>query len=232
MKSPLIGVTAVYDYQRNVHWLGDDYCSAISQCGAVPVLIPSSLPQKQVLALVNQLDGLLLSGGDDVNPLSFGQEPVENMGLVDPLRDNLELTLTKEFMRTQKPILGICRGLQVINIVLGGTIIQDLSSHCKKWIGHSQKGTRSYASHSVEIVRDSLLYSIVDKDTIYTNSFHHQAVDKLGKDLIVNCRSKDGLVEGVEHKEKQILGVQWHPENLWKNTEENILLFNWLVSNC
>ncbi|WP_350343423.1 gamma-glutamyl-gamma-aminobutyrate hydrolase family protein [Proteinivorax tanatarense] len=232
MKAPLIGITSVYDYNKNVHWLGDDYCSAISQCGAVPVVIPSSLPHKQILALANHLDGLLLSGGDDVNPLSFAQEPVPDMGIVDPLRDNLELTLTKEFMRTDKPILGICRGLQVINIVLGGTIIQDLPSHTGEWIGHSQKGTRAYASHSVDIEENTLLRSIIDKDTIYTNSFHHQAVDKVGKDLIINCRSKDGLIEGLEHTEKQILGVQWHPENLWKNTEENIKLFNWLVSNC
>lgn len=227
---PIIGITTTYDYKFNRHTIGDDYVSGVVQAGGIPLAIPSNIAKSSLNDLVRKIDGLLLSGGDDVNPLLFNEEPHVNMGEVDPYRDELELEVTKIALESKKPILGICRGMQVINIVSGGGIIQDIPSQISGAIGHKQRGPRFFLSHKVSIQEGTLLHNLFRTIEESVNSFHHQAIDELGDDLIVNCLSKDGIIEGIESKDGKILAVQWHPENLWKNTENNIKLFKWLVN--
>ncbi len=226
---PLIGITTMYDYTGNRNTIGDDYITSIVKAGGIPVAIPVNIPHADLPLLIQKLDGLLLSGGEDVNPLIFGEQPQWGLGEIDIYRDELEIELTKIAIEQKKPILGICRGLQVLNIVCGGGIIQDIPSQHKQSIQHRQKGPRFLLSHTVDMVEETLLHKIIGKTTMAVNSFHHQGISKLAPNLVANCHSTDGIIEGIEDKEGNILAVQWHPENLCKTTQENIKLFQWLV---
>lgn len=226
---PIIGITTTYDYKFNRHTIGDDYVSGVVQAGGIPFAIPSNIAKSSLSDLVCKIDGLLLSGGHDVNPLLFNEEPHVNLGEIDPYRDELELELTKIALESKKTILGICRGMQVLNIVAGGGLIQDIPSQISGSIGHKQLGPRFFLSHKVSIQEATLLHNLFGTLEESVNSFHHQAIDKPGDGLIVNCRSKDGVIEGIESEDGKILAVQWHPENLWKNTHNNLKLFKWLV---
>ncbi|SHK22542.1 putative glutamine amidotransferase [Anaerobranca californiensis DSM 14826] len=226
---PVIGITAIFDYNLNRNWLGDDYITAVVEGGGIPVIIPSNIKVENIPQLITKIDGLLLSGGDDVNPLIFGEQPHPKLGDVDPLRDILEIHLVKTALEKKKPILGICRGLQVTNVALGGTILQDIFSQREKVLGHRQKGPRFYLSHQVYIEKDTLLANVIGKTEVLVNSFHHQSIGVLGENLLINCRSSDGIIEGIESYCGNILAVQWHPENLWRYTDEHIKLFKWLV---
>lgn len=226
---PLIGITTTFEYKSNRHTIGDDYVTGVVEAGGIPLAIPSNISKGDLYDLVFKIDGLILSGGDDVNPLLFNEEPHVLLGEVDPYRDDLELELTRLVIEAKKPILGICRGMQVINIVCGGGIIQDIPSQINDAIGHKQRGPRFYLSHNVSIEEGTLLHKLFGTQKESVNSFHHQAVDGLGDNLIVNCRSRDGIIEGIESIDGKILAVQWHPENLWKDTNNNIKLFKWLV---
>lgn len=219
----------MFNYKLNRNMLGDDYVTAVVEGGGIPLIIPSNIRVENIPELISKIDGLLLSGGDDVNPLIYGEEPHPNLGDVDPLRDVLEIHLVKTAIEKKKPILGICRGLQVLNIALGGTVIQDIFSQKEKVIGHRQKGPRYYLSHQVYIEKNTLLADVIGKEELLVNSFHHQCIGVLGDNLLINCKSSDGIIEGIESKCGNILAVQWHPENLWRYTDENIKLFKWLV---
>ncbi|GIM46283.1 gamma-glutamyl-gamma-aminobutyrate hydrolase [Collibacillus ludicampi] len=198
-------------------FVGEGYTSALAKAGVLPLVIPYLYEEDEIHALAENLDGLVLTGGEDVDPTRFGEEPLPGLGEVSPERDDLEYRLVRAFMERDKPILGICRGMQVLNAALGGTLWQDLSRQKKRVLQHRQNAPRWHLSHHVFVYEGTRLASILGSSEIKVNSFHHQAVKDVAPGFIVSAVSADGVIEAFESREHRfILGVQWHPENLWR----------------
>lgn len=212
---PIIGVTPALEKDETTYMVHRAHGDAIVNAGGAPLILPYGFGV-QIKQLAQTIDGLYLTGGDDIDPHYFKEEPQQHLGKVDPLRDRFEIELVQEIMSLEKPILGVCRGSQIMNVALGGTMYQDLvaEKNCTL-IQHKQNRLLHYSSHFVEVKESSLLYDIVQKKRIKVNSNHHQANNQLGKDLQVAALSEDGVIEAIELRGKPfMLGVQWHPEQL------------------
>ena len=208
-----------------------DYIRAIERNGGLPILIPNVKNMEDMSLVLDKLDGLLLSGGHDVNPRTYKERNSGKAGNFDNIRDHQEIFMTEYALEKDIPILGICRGLQVLNVTLGGTIHQDLPS--AGFFAHSMSNSlRNEPSHSLKILEDSPLYEIFKRDEIWTNSYHHQGINELGKGLKVAALSEEGLIESVYLDGKKFaLGVQWHPEMMYDNEEMN-LIFKKFIKAC
>ena len=211
---PIIGITADTEGARK-YQVNTNYVTAVIRAGGFPLILPNGIEQDLKQA-AEMLDGLLLTGGGDIDPTLFNEEPHALLGEVTPSRDSLEIELAKEMLQVNKPILGICRGLQILNVALGGAIIQDIQSqNTNPILQHSQKAPRSHQSHFVQVEKDTILGSIAETPKIKVNSFHHQAVKNVPKPLIISGIASDGIIEAVESTAHHfVLGVQWHPEAL------------------
>ena len=226
---PVIGITG--NFEDGKLRLGRGYYDSIVAAGGVPLVIPPVADTDVIINSLSRIDGLLLSGGGDVNPLWTGEEPSPLLHGINRERDLPELLITRLAFNRQIPILGICRGIQVLATALGGKVAQDLSllklEEGKTLIKHSQDADRNEATHTVTVGRGTLLSQIYDAPKLHVNSFHHQAVSDGGPRLRVSAVAPDGVIEAVESSEyKSILGVQWHPECLAQGAP----LFQWLVS--
>ena len=222
---PVIGITG--NYGELTCKLSEGYYKSIQRAGGVPVIIPPLSDTDSIINTLEHIDGLLLSGGGDYNPLFTGEDPSPKLGGINNERDLPELLITQLAYNRQIPMLGICRGIQTLAIALGGKVKQDISDICK--VKHSQDADRSEPTHSVAIEEDSILYTLYNNKTIYVNSFHHQAVEDAGKRFRVVGRSADGIIEAIESSEfKSIMGVQWHPECM----SEGLPIFEWLVNEA
>lgn len=230
---PVIGITANSDAESAKILKG--YYQSIEQAGGVPLLLPPTTNRSTLISLVDRIDGLLLSGGGDVNPVLFGQEPEMELGEINGERDSFELLLTRLAYDRCLPILGICRGMQVLTLVLGGTIHQDLDTDFEDnyLIKHSQKAARHVLTHSVSTEPGSILEKLLGQKFL-VNSFHHQGVDNPGKLLRVTATAPDGVAEAVESTELHpVIGVQWHPECLLADGNLSMNpLFRHLVEQC
>lgn len=253
-RRPVIGITA--NYSDIDATLRDRYYKQIVAAGGIPVIIPPIADAKIIADTLEHVDAVLLTGGGDYNPLWCGEDPVPGLHNINAERDGAELILTRMAYRRQKPMLGICRGIQTLAMALGGHVDQDIIQQIK----HSQDADRSEPTHSVSVEPGSFLYSIyapkkennaapaageitnnlqnaaqeADETTVpltlYVNSFHHQAVDNPGERFRVTARSSDGIIEAIESTEyKSIMGVQWHPE--WLGAD-GLPLFRWLVDKA
>ena len=225
---PVIGITANYsDIDATVR---DRYYKQIINAGGVPVIIPPFADTAIIADTLEKVDGILLTGGGDYNPLWCGEEPSPKLHNINKERDAAELILTRLAYNKQIPMLGICRGIQTLAMALGGHVAQDISSQAT--IKHSQDADREEATHSVTIEEGSILFSIYHNriGSLPVNSFHHQAVDNPGSLFRATAHSKDGIIEAIESTEyKNIMGVQWHPEWLGK---DGLPLFKWLVDSA
>ena len=222
-RKPLIGITGNYGEQNCK--LAEGYYKSVWKAGGVPVIIPPLSDTDVLINILEHIDGLLLSGGADYNPLYAGEEPSPCLGGVNGERDLPELFITQLAYNRQIPILGICRGIQTLAMALGGKVMQDIPSPAVK---HSQDADRSEPTHSVTLEQDSTLFNIYKEQKLLVNSLHHQAVSEPGERFRVSARSTDGIIEAMESSEfKSILGVQWHPECLGDNA--GMPLFQWLV---
>ena len=224
-RRPVIGITA--NYSGCDATLRDQYYKQIVAAGGVPVIIPPISDTAVIADTLEQVDGILLTGGGDYNPLWCGEDPLPGLHNINAERDAAELLLTRMAYHRQKPVLGICRGIQTLAMALGGHVNQDITQKVK----HSQDADRSEATHTVSVAEGSLLYDIYGgQTTLFVNSFHHQAVDNPGNMFRITAQSSDGIVEAIESTEyKSIIGVQWHPE--WMG-EEGLPLFRWLVRSA
>ena len=193
----------------------------------MPVIVPPLTDTDAIINTLDHVDGLLLSGGGDINPLLVGEEPSPRLGSINSERDIPELLITQLAYNRQIPILGICRGIQTLAVALGGKVAQDISDIAK--VKHSQDAHRSEPTHSIIVEKDSTLYNIYNSDAQqYVNSFHHQAVSDPGPRFRVTAKAPDGIIEAIESREfKSIMGVQWHPECL--GGDDGMPLFMWLV---
>ena len=217
---PLIGISAnTADIDLTLRRV---YCDQIVRAGGVPMVLPPVDDAEVLINMLEGIDGLVLTGGADYNPLWYGEQPEKELHTINSTRDLPELLLTRLAFNRQIPILGICRGVQTMAIALGGNLVQDLKTPLK----HSQDAPRSEATHSVTITEGSTLYGLYGQET-FVNSFHHQAVKDCGSHLHVVATAPDGVIEAVESTEqKALMGVQWHPE--WMGGE-GLKLFEWLT---
>ena len=237
--TPVIGITG--NFGDKGCELAEGYYESVLRVGATPVVLPPTADGDALATMLDRLDGLILSGGGDMNPLFMGEEPIPNLHSINPKRDLAELLLIRMAYNRQLPMLGICRGIQMLAAALDGTVWQDLGLFIQSpdytgctglspLLKHSQDLDRAYASHTVKIEKDSLLHRIMQCDVLPVNSFHHQAVREPGPHLRVCATSSDGVIEAVESSEhKSILGVQWHPECFCLRGDETMMpLFRWL----
>ena len=228
--SPVIGLTG--NFRDNDCTLAEGYYQSILKAGGTPFIIPSYDDPDMIVNTLEHLDGIVLTGGADINPLFLDEEPIKELHGINPRRDRQELLLTKLAADRQIPILGICRGIQTMNAAFGGALYQDIHVQMEGTrIKHDQDLERSYASHTVSIEKDSLLHELFGTDTLAVNSFHHQAVKETAPGFRVCARATDGVIEAMESTEyKSMLGVQWHPECFILRGDECMMpLFRWLV---
>ena len=196
----------------------------INKLGALPIVLPDVSGAKGE-DYVDLFDALIIPGGPDADPTFYGEEPSRHIGSTNYKRDVFEAELFKAFYKAGKPIFGICRGCQFINILMGGSVYQDLAAdNPDSYIRHSQGADGSYPTHHVEIAKGSSLYKSLGA-TAYVNSRHHQGIKKVGEGLTVTAKAADGVVEAIETADGQIVAVQWHPENMWQEHAEMRRLF-------
>ena len=236
MKKPVIGVTPSHEPDSSEINVRFSYLDAVAAGGGIPLVFPLKLEQEDILRLASLCDGFLFTAGPDVHPFRFGEDTHEKCGNVSLYRDSLELALLKIAMEQKKPILGICRGIQLINVGLGGDLYQDLPSqyHPDFPIAHHQPFHYTTFSHQVDIVPGTRLSQLADgASSIPVNSMHHQAIRRVAPSLKVSAYSRDHLVEAVELPDyPYLLAVQWHPEFLWQQEKTSRLLFSSLAQAC
>ena len=234
---PIIGITG--NFGAKGCELAQGYYESVLLAGGIPMVLPPYDDAAALCQTLDKVDGILLSGGGDINPLLLDEEPIPGLHVICPQRDEMELLLVREAYNRQTPILGICRGIQVLVAALGGTLYQDLNTQYSEapLIKHDQDLDRAYASHSVKLEAKSTLAQLfpeVAEKGLPVNSFHHQAVRTPGPLLRISARATDGVIEAVESNEfKSIIGVQWHPECFITRGDRCMMpLFDWLVSEA
>ena len=236
IKKPVIGITPSHNTENDDISLRPTYLRAILAAGGVPVVLPLEAGDDDLKMFAHMFDGFLFSGGPDPHPFLFGEETQANCGNASIPRDTMELALLKAVMNVRKPILGICRGAQIINVGLGGTIYQDIPSQTERSfpIAHKQPFPYPVPSHHVTVLKDSLLAGIAAGQTeLAVNSFHHQAVQTPAPGLTVSAYAPDGIIEAVEMQDyPYLLGVQWHPEHMWPKDRAAANIFKSFVEAC
>lgn len=238
-RKPIIGISSSVIVDNSGSFAGykrayvnKDYVDAVIRAGGVPLIIPFSTDKEVIISQAQLIDGLILSGGHDISPYNYGQEPSQKIGETFPERDTYEIILLEESKKRNIPILGICRGFQLINVAAGGTLYQDLSLIPGNILKHNQVSNPTLKTHKVEIKENSFISSIFGKETM-VNSFHHQVINKVANDFIVVAKASDGVVEAIEHKTyKFLVAVQWHPEMLAVNCEKARELFSKFVEEA
>lgn len=245
---PIIGITANYSYDDKIgeitrlgglrqEWqlLANDYVKSIEKAGGIPVIIPIYSTLSNIESVINILDGILFSGGNDIDPNHYNEKFSNKIGSIVPERDMQELTLMKKILfKTNIPILGICRGHQLLNVACGGNLYQDMIS--EELEDHFfLSSPMNYTVHTVDIQDSSKFKEIFLSNKIHVNSYHHQAVRQLGKNLVATAYDDKGVIEAIELKSDNnrfILGVQWHPETLVDKHESHLNIFKSFIKAC
>ena len=225
LQPPRIGISA--NRRDGLSCIAETYVQAVLDAGGAPVLIPVITDLKALTVLVSELDGLVMSGCGDINPLYLHEEPIPQLQDVDTLRDEYDLILLRLAANRQIPIMGICRGHQIMNVAFGGSVYQDIHSQANHaLLKHSQTLAREYPSHTVTLEPGmNRLRTIFNGDEqILVNSFHHQAVKEVAPGFRATATAPDGINEAMEHTEKTIFGVQWHPEAMAPQGDEAMKL--------
>lgn len=228
MKSK-IGIV-ICSLEHQTQSTSDMYIQAIHAAGGLPLILPLIKSKTSIQEYVSLCDGFLFCGGGDVTPILFGQEPIYGLGSTDISLDLFQIRLMKTILKTNKPVLAICRGMQILNIACGGTIFQDLRNLNFEPINHMQTSlSRKDVSHKVFFSENSKVRKLLGPFA-YTNSFHHQAIDRLGNDLIISGKTGDDVIEAIEMpSHSYVVGVQWHPECMSDRTSNMKLLFHALI---
>jgi putative glutamine amidotransferase len=231
---PMIGVTASVqaEVRTVVH---NDHVNAVVEAGGIPIVLPNLLDEENIGRLARLVDGLLVTGGDDIDPTLFGEEPHPSLGEIIPERDHFEMSLIQKLLKQDKPILAICRGCQILNIAAGGDMFQDIyTQQDRELLQHQQRAPRSHCSHYVHPEKDTLLWRLSRGSRFKVNSFHHQAVRRLAKGFKLSATSSDGIIEAIESESHRfVLGVQWHPEALVKKEDPYaVRIFNEFIEVC
>ncbi|MBR7184129.1 MAG: gamma-glutamyl-gamma-aminobutyrate hydrolase family protein [Clostridia bacterium] len=229
MRKPIIGITASYSEDERI-WMKPAYVDAVRAAGGIACLLSRPTDPAELAALAADLDGLIFAGGDDIDPSRYGESVQHPEVVVTPERDVFELALFAAYRLTGRPILGICRGIQLINVALGGTLHQHIEGHRQMPV------LGSIPVQTVQITPATRLAGLCARDgTLAVNTFHHQAVARLGEGLVVSARAGDGVIEAVELPPELhpfLLGVQWHPEQLFETCSAAHGIFSGFVRAC
>lgn len=226
---PVVGVIPLWDDDKDSLWMLPGYMDGLSEASCVPIMLPLTTDEKVIDQLMSMVDGILFTGGHDVDPSIYGEEPCKELGIISKERDKMESLVLKKAIELDKSMLGICRGIQFINASLGGTLYQDLPTQYNtgaEQIDHHQSAPYDVPTHEVSICKDTPLYNLLKLDRIKVNSYHHQAVKKLSDKLKVMAISEDGLVEAVYMENLRFMwAFQWHPEFSYKVDKNSRLIF-------
>ncbi len=197
------------------------YVTALESAGLIPLIVPPLSHGGAAAAILESVSGLVLTGGEDVDPALYGEKRHEKVRSVNAARDATEAALIEEAKARGKPVLAICRGIQILNVALGGTLIQDIPSQCDTSLAHDEDSPRDSRSHEISIEPGSLIAGAVGTEHCTVNSFHHQSVKRVADGFRVTARSPDGLIEGIESTDADwwVMGVQWHPEEMTDSPE-------------
>lgn len=227
MAKPVIGVTPLFDTEQQRLWMRPNYLHAVEESGGIPLVLPLMQDEADLAALAQWCDGFLFSGGPDPHPALYGEETLRFCGAIDQRRDRLEISLLHQALRLDKPVFGICRGIQLFNAALGGSLYQDIPAQVAgEPIAHYQQPPYDVPVHSIDIETDTPLYDILKKTKMMVNSMHHQAVKTIAPALRCAAKSKDGLAECLYMPGRRFfMGVQWHPEYLFAPDSDGERLF-------
>ena len=232
MKRPLIGIVPLVDAQRESYWMLPGYMRGVEQAGGLPIMLPLTDDDAALRQLADTCDGFLLTGGQDVSPALYGAAPAPACGETCPARDAMETKLLALALEQDKPVLGICRGIQFLNVYLGGTLYQDLPTEHPSAAEHHQKPPYDVPVHSVTLTAGSPLWALLGKDTLAVNSLH-QAIKTLAPGLAAMAVSEDGLTEAVCLPDKRFVwAVQWHPEFSFPVNADSRKIFAAFVGAC
>ena len=233
LRKPVIGITAAHCTEELETFPRHYYVEGVRKAGGIPLILPHVRTNEEGKDLLDHIHGLLLTGGGDISPVYLREDPRRGVGECFPERDFSELLLTQLALQHDLPILGICRGIQVLAVAAGGKIYQDIPSQYPNAMQHSQTAPRQYVWHNVEIEGKSLLYRLLGETEIGVNSLHHQAVLEIPPDFIQNALASDGIIEGIEKPcAKFCIGVQWHPESMMETEEHSKVLFRGFIEAC
>ena len=209
------------------------YVRALVDAGATPLLIPATDDGSRAAEYIGLIDGLLLPGGQDITPTLFGEDALPQVTYMMEAQDLMEMELLRLAIQKGIPVFGICRGMQLMNVTLGGGLIQDIYAQQKATVGHKQDSSiRSQATHGAKMLEGSLLESLLGTEPLFVNSYHHQALGAVAEGFTVSATAADGIIEAVENPEKKLLGVQWHPEEMYIRYPRFANLFRWLVEKA
>jgi len=229
----IVGPAASSELQMVTTGCDVDYVDAIVRAGGAPFVIPRHANIEAVRAVVALADGLLVTGGGDICSLLYGEEPHASTKYQDPIRDGSEIVAIQSAASRGVPVLGICRGLQILNVAFGGTLIQDIPSRVPGAVLHDNKGLVPVEAHTIDIEPGTLLENLLETRVTTVNSYHHQSADRIGDGLRVNARARDGVVEGLELADGgDVLAVQYHPEELARDEARFQVYFNWLIKRA
>lgn len=240
-KKPIIGISTSSLYitdkpfaEHHRIYVNQGYVDAVIKAGGIPVMLPLTLSHETTDHLLDHVDGVILSGGQDVHPSFYKEEPHPLLGTTAVERDEYELNIIQTMSRANKPILGICRGMQLLNVAFGGTLYQDLSLNPMTKLSHSQSEKWDQATHRIDFIPHTLMRTIFGSEKTMANSFHHQAVKDLAAGFTVGAVSEDGVIEGIvkEGDGHWVVAVQWHPELMWETQPEMGRLFSALVAQA
>jgi len=232
MELPVIGVIPLWDEEKDSVWMLPGYMQGLEEAGAIPMILHLTDSEATLKQSISIFDGFLFTGGQDVNPKLYGQEKNEHCGEVCDIRDRMEAYIFREAVLNQnKPALGICRGIQFINALLGGSLHQDIPTEFPSTINHSQNPPYDAPAHNVRVISGSPLYKLAGKEYIEVNSSHHQGINRIAKELEIMALSDDGLVEAVYMPtHPHVWAVQWHPEYSLKD-EMSKKIFSYFIDN-
>ncbi|WP_208588775.1 gamma-glutamyl-gamma-aminobutyrate hydrolase family protein [Gracilibacillus suaedae] len=233
---PVIGITSSIVSHNNIpsYNLHEKHIQSVIQAGGVPIIIPTG-PEVIAEVWVSICNGIILSSGEDIDPNSFRAHPSPKIQNTNKKRDLTEIELVKYAQKQSKPILGLCRGLTMLNVALGGTVMQDIETSNPNAINHNQQAARPEPTHYVQIDKTSRLYQILGSSSIQVNSIHHQAIDQLATNLKKVAIAPDGIIEAVEGVDKtspMIMGIQWHPEEMTSEDATMQGIFDAFVKAC
>lgn len=232
MHKSTIGVIPLWDEDKNSIWMLPGYLDSIIAAGGCPVILPLTDDDQIIRQLSTAYDGFLFTGGHDVSPTLYNQTKSDQCGFVIKIRDSMESKLITRLIDLNKPVFGICRGIQILNVLLGGSLYQDLDTQLKSNINHKQLPPYDTPAHRIDIAKNTPLHDLLRKDAIHVNSYHHQAIHNISPQLTVMATSQDGLVEAVYLPTKKFVwAVQWHPEYS-PLAESSKKLFSTFVDAC
>ena len=230
---PVIGITPIYDSAKSSYWMLPGYMKGLEDAGALPVMLPMTDDEQTIGDILSRVDGILFSGGDDINPALYGETMLPECGGHYALRDRFEKKLMERALIADMPMLCICRGFQLMNVVFGGTLYQDIPTQLASDVIHNQGKPYENSSHGVEIYEDTPLYSLLQKDILYVNSRHHQGIKDLSPILEKMAESPDGLTEAVYISGCNFAwGLQWHPEHMHQVDKDSQKIFEAFVRAC